>query len=101
MDTTNRTVTDMHTTTGMKRLITLQVTIEVDEDRAQQLVGDPGWSSHDGWQRPESGLEMLSHAICEDLSTVSQHSLTAVNGRAVHTSVIISEPYETDSDALM
>ena len=91
----------MTTTTGMKRLVTLQVTVEIDDDSAQQLIGDPGWSSHDGWQRPQSGLEMLSHAICEDLSTVSQHSLTAVSGRAVHTSVTISDPYDAEPDQLM
>ena len=91
----------MTTTTGMKRLVTLQVTVEIDDDSAQQLIGDPGWSSHDGWQRPESGLEMLTHAVCEDLSIVSAQSLASVAGRAVHTSVTISEPYETDSDLLM
>ena len=91
----------MTISTGMKRLVTLQVTVEIDDTDAQQLTADPGWSSHDGWHKPESGLEILSHTVCESLSIVAQQTLSTVQGRAVHTGVTISDPYETDTDPFM
>lgn len=94
-------MTDTDTTTGMKRLITLQITVEVDEDSASYLVGDPGWSSHDGWEPPATGLEILSHTACDALTSVAEQSLSAVKGRAIHTGITISDPYDTDTDELM
>lgn len=78
-----------------ERYITISVTYKVDDELAQKLAGDPGWSAPDGsCEPPTSGLQIAVDRAEQSICEFVRGAFQSLDGTVVHSIAVISEPYD-------
>jgi hypothetical protein len=75
------------------RVITFFLSVAVDGHLADGMLGDPGWSSQDDCEEPQSGLEILTDHVQNHLCQLIEQQMKCIDAEVVRSTSVTSDAY--------